>query len=162
MWTIRRYSIDLIVNRALIAHLSLCTRLKPTCNKKIEIMGLVYIFNQCTFNCRAEGPRFKPRWPLNFFNLFSFFNSNKKMIKILTKAHVKIIIIVVENREPYYFIIICKCKVVPCPYFLIRCWFQLLTTNEQSSFYEGCPKSKFPYFIKNQRRDQASRNLREI
>ncbi len=28
--------------------------------------------------------------------------------------------------------------------------------------YEGCPKSKFPYFIKNQWRDQASQNLREI
>ncbi len=38
--------IDLIVNRPLIVHLSLYTRLKPTCDKKIEIMGLVYITNQ--------------------------------------------------------------------------------------------------------------------
>ncbi len=28
--------------------------------------------------------------------------------------------------------------------------------------YEGCPKSKFPYFIKNQWRDQASQDVREI
>ncbi len=32
------------------------------------------------------------------------------MVEILTKIHAKITIIVVENREPYYFIIICKCK----------------------------------------------------
>ncbi len=38
--------IDLIVTILLIAHLSQYTRLKPTCDKKIEIMGLVYIFNQ--------------------------------------------------------------------------------------------------------------------
>ncbi len=34
------------------------------------------------------------------------------MIKILTKIRAEITIIVVENREPYYFIIICKCKEV--------------------------------------------------
>ncbi len=37
--------INLIVDRPLIAHLSLYLRLKPTCDKKIGIMGLVYIFN---------------------------------------------------------------------------------------------------------------------
>ncbi len=31
----------------------------------------------------------------------------------LSKIHVKITIIGVENREHYYFIIICKCKKVP-------------------------------------------------
>ncbi len=35
------------------------------------------------------------------------------MIEILTKIHAKITIIEVENREPYYFITICKCKEVP-------------------------------------------------
>ncbi len=39
------------------------------------------------------------------------------MIEILTKIRAKIIIIVVENREPYYFIIICKCKEVPLSVF---------------------------------------------
>ncbi len=39
-------SIDFIVSRPLIAHLSLYTRLKPASDKKIRIMGLVYIFNQ--------------------------------------------------------------------------------------------------------------------
>ncbi len=34
------------------------------------------------------------------------------MIERLTKIGVKITIIVVENREPHYFIIICKCKEV--------------------------------------------------
>ncbi len=38
--------IDLIVNRPLIAHLSLYTRLKPTCDEKIETMVLVYIIRQ--------------------------------------------------------------------------------------------------------------------
>ncbi len=53
-------SIDLIVNRLLIADLSLCMRLKPTCDKKIEIMDLVYIINQLAFDCRARGLGFKP------------------------------------------------------------------------------------------------------
>ncbi len=39
------------------------------------------------------------------------------MIEILTKIPAKITIIVVENREPYYFIIICKCKEVPLSLF---------------------------------------------
>ncbi len=40
------------------------------------------------------------------------------MIEILTKIRAKItIIIVVENREPYYFIVVCKCKEVPLSLF---------------------------------------------
>ncbi len=39
------------------------------------------------------------------------------MIEILTKIRAKITIIVVENKEPYYFIIICKCKDVPLSLF---------------------------------------------
>ncbi len=35
--------IDLIINGLLISHLSLYTRLKPTYDKKIEIMDLLYI-----------------------------------------------------------------------------------------------------------------------
>ncbi len=58
------------------------------------------------------------------------------MTEILTKIRAKITIIVIENREPYHFTIICKCKEVPCPYFLIRCWLQLLTTDERSSYYK--------------------------
>ncbi len=49
---------------------------------------------------------------------FKFFNANKKMIEILTKIRAKIITVIVEeNREPYYFIIICKCKEVPLSLF---------------------------------------------
>ncbi len=39
------------------------------------------------------------------------------MIEILTKIRVKITIIIVENREPYYFIVIYKCKEVPLSLF---------------------------------------------
>ncbi len=109
--TIFETIIDLIVNRPLIAHISLYTRLKPKCDRKNGIMGLVYIFNQWAFNCTARGPQFKPRWPLHLI-FFHFLTLNKKMIEILTKIRAKITIIVVENREPYYFIIICKCKEV--------------------------------------------------
>ncbi len=63
------------------------------------------------------------------------------MIEILTKIRAKITIIIVENREHYYFIIICKCKEVCYPYFLIRCWLQLLTTDEQSSYYKVYAKN---------------------
>ncbi len=41
-------SIDLIVTRPLIAHLSLYTRLKPTCDKKIGIMHKCYIIQGVT------------------------------------------------------------------------------------------------------------------
>ncbi len=53
------------------------------------------------------------------------------------KTRTKITIIVVGNREPYYFIIIyVNVKKSHYPYFLIRCWLQLLTTNERSSYYK--------------------------
>ncbi len=104
-------------HRPLIAHLSLYTRLKPTCDKKIG-MGLVYIFNQWALNCRASGPVSNPGAPLIF-----------KMIEILTT------IIVVENREPYYVIIFCKYKEVPLSLFSYQMLSSTLTTDEQSSYY---------------------------
>ncbi len=42
--TVSVNGIDLIVTKPLTAHLSLYTRLKPTRDKKIGIMGLVYIY----------------------------------------------------------------------------------------------------------------------
>ncbi len=45
-----------------------------------------------------------------FLHFFLFLTLTNKTIEIFTKIHAKITIIVVENREPYYFIIICKCK----------------------------------------------------
>ncbi len=36
---------------------------------------------------------------------------------MLTKIHAKITIIIVENREPYHFITICKCKQGPLSLF---------------------------------------------
>ncbi len=85
----------------------------------------------------------RDQWPLDF----SFFNSNKKMIEILRK----ITIIVVENAESYCFIIIFKCKQVPLslcyPYFLIKCWLQLLTTDERSSYYQVYVNPALPAYI---------------
>ncbi len=46
MFVCRSVIIDLKVNRPLITHLSLHTRLNPTRDKKIGIMGLVYNINQ--------------------------------------------------------------------------------------------------------------------
>ncbi len=58
------------------------------------------------------------------------------MIEILTKIPVKItIIIVVENGEPYYFIIICKCKEVPLSLFSYQMLASTLTTDERSIYY---------------------------
>ncbi len=39
------------------------------------------------------------------------------MIEILMKIRTKITISIGESREPYYFIIICKCKGVPLSVF---------------------------------------------
>ncbi len=44
------------------------------------------------------------------------------MIEILTKIHAKITIIVLENREHYYFIIICNCKYVLLYLFSYQIW----------------------------------------
>ncbi len=60
------------------------------------------------------------------------------MIEILTKIPAKIRIIVVENRESYYFIIICKRKESPLSLFSYQMLAQLLTTNERSSYYSVC------------------------
>ncbi len=60
---------------------SLYTRLKPTCDKKIGILGLVYIFNQWAFNCRVRGPRFKHQWSLDFQFFFLFLTLTKKWSK---------------------------------------------------------------------------------
>ncbi len=58
------------------------------------------------------------------------------MIEILTKIRVKITIIVVENREPYYIIIICKCKEVPVSLFSYQMLVSTLTIAEQSIYYK--------------------------
>ncbi len=63
---------DLIVNRTLITHLNLYERLKPTCDKKISIMGLVYIINQWAFDCRARRLQFK----LGTFLVLNYFLSH--------------------------------------------------------------------------------------
>ncbi len=48
-WYDSEKNIGLIVTRPLIAHLSLYTRVKPTSDKEIGIMGLVNIFSDA--NC---------------------------------------------------------------------------------------------------------------
>ncbi len=67
------------------------------------------------------------------FTFFSFFNS---IIEILTKICAKITIIVVENRKPYYFIIICKCKEVPLSLFSYQMLASTLTMDEGSIYYK--------------------------
>ncbi len=52
------------------------------------------------------------------------------------KIRVKITIIVVENRDLYYFIIICKCKEVPLSLFSYQMLTSTLTTDERSIYYK--------------------------
>ncbi len=56
------------------------------------------------------------------------------MFDILMKIFAKITIIVVENREPYYFIIICKCKQVPLCLFSYKMLASTLTTDDRSIY----------------------------
>ncbi len=59
------------------------------------------------------------------------------MIEILTKIPAKITIIVVENREPYYFIIIHKCfKEVPLSLFSHQILATTFDSDERSSYYK--------------------------
>ncbi len=60
------------------------------------------------------------------------------MIKILTKIRGKITIIVVENRESYYFIIIYKCKEVPLSLFSYQMLASTFDFDEWSSYYKVC------------------------
>ncbi len=58
------------------------------------------------------------------------------MIKIiLTKIRAKITIIVVENREPYYFIIIYKHEEVPLFLFSYQMLDSTFDSYERSSYY---------------------------
>ncbi len=52
------------------------------------------------------------------------------MIEILRKMSAKITIILVENREPYYFTIICKFKEVPLSLFSYQMLASTLTMDE--------------------------------
>ncbi len=52
------------------------------------------------------------------------------------KIGAKITIIVVENREPYYFIIICKCKKVPLSLFSYQMLALTFDYDERSIYYK--------------------------
>ncbi len=58
------------------------------------------------------------------------------MIEILTKIYEKITIIAVENREPYYFTIIYKCKEVPLYLFSYQMLASTFDSDERSSYYK--------------------------
>ncbi len=55
---------------------------------------------------------------------------------MLMKIRAKITIIVVENREPYYFITICRCKQGRVSLFSYQMLASILTVDEQSSYYK--------------------------
>ncbi len=76
------------------------------------------------------------RCPL-IFKFFRIFKYNKKKIEILTKIHTKNTILAVENREPYYFIIICKCKEGSLRLFSYHMLASTLTMDEQSIYYKA-------------------------
>ncbi len=54
----------------------------------------------------------------------------------IMKIRLKVTIITVENRELYYFIIICKCKEVPLPLFSYQMLASTMTTYERSIYYK--------------------------
>ncbi len=58
------------------------------------------------------------------------------MIEILTKIGGKITIIVVENREPYYFIIIYKFIEIPLSLFSYQMLASTFDSDEWFNYYE--------------------------
>ncbi len=67
------------------------------------------------------------------------------MIEILTKICAKITIIVVENRELYYFIIIYKCKKVPLSLLFFQMLASSFDSDERSSHYKVYVSHTFAY-----------------
>ncbi len=61
-------------------------------------------------------------------------------MEILTKIHAKITIVVLKNREPYYFITIYKCKQGPLFLFFYQMLASILTMDEWSNYYKVCGK----------------------
>ncbi len=59
------------------------------------------------------------------------------------KIRAKITIIVVENREFYYFIIICKCKKVPLSLFSYQMLASTFDCDERSIYYKVYGKRTF-------------------
>ncbi len=51
------------------------------------------------------------------------------------KIHAKITIMEVENREPYYFIIIYRCKEVPSSLFSYHMLASTFDSDDRSSYY---------------------------
>ncbi len=58
------------------------------------------------------------------------------MIEILTKICANITIILVKNREPYYFIIIYKCKEAPLSLFSYQMLASTFDSDERSIYYK--------------------------
>ncbi len=89
-----------------------------------------------SFQLRSERSQVQTLVVPWFLNFFHFLTPNKKMIEILTKILAKTTIIVVENREPYYFIIIYKCEEVPLSLFSYQMLASTFDSNERSSYYK--------------------------
>ncbi len=68
------------------------------------------------------------------------------MIDIFTEIRAKIIVIVVENREPYYFIIICKCKKVLLSLFAYQMLASTFDYDERSIYYKVYDCNTYNYF----------------
>ncbi len=66
------------------------------------------------------------------------------------KIPAKIELIVVENKEPYYFIIICKCKKVPLSLFAYQMLASTFEYDERSIYYKVYGERSFwgpsPFF----------------
>ncbi len=63
---------------------------------------------------------------------------------MLMKIHANITITVVENRKPYYFITICKCKQGRLSLFSYQMLASVLTMDEWSSYYKVYAARLFP------------------
>ncbi len=69
------------------------------------------------------------------------------MIKILTKIREKITMIVIENREPHYFIIIFKYEGVLLFLFSYQMLASIFDSRKRSSYYKVYVFSTFNTFL---------------
>ncbi len=111
-----------------------------------EVMGNSFVVSiNFLFQCNFQVTKSRRLYTVALQHLVTFVETlfNNQMVSKLEKIQFWTCAflelhpsIVLENREPYYFIIISKCKEVPLSLFSYQMLASTLTTDERSIYYK--------------------------